>query len=250
MNIRPKTQPCGTPKRAVLSEDTAAMDCQRKCEAIMPQQSWGTLLRDGKGEKKCNRLDKCQRNDFKMTKSWQVFLSFFLGDNGSDFSDEIRLNGRDETAIPFDGAAAIVFHFSKTFTVQTDLEERRKKGELWLRWQRDIIGLQSTSLPHPAPTHLFNIPRALLSPERVSEVQVHSCAELNAAPPPPNVSGCNHRGGGDGQRRLPSLLMSRVCAFRSLFKNSVQQNLAEMKNCRSFAVLLPRIRDQKELFHS
>lgn len=44
------------------------------------------------------------------------------------FLDEIRLNGRDETAIPFEGAAAIVFHFSKTFTVQTDTEKRRKKG--------------------------------------------------------------------------------------------------------------------------
>lgn len=44
------------------------------------------------------------------------------------FSDEIRLNGRDETAIPFEGAAAIVFHFSKTFTVQTDTRSGEKKG--------------------------------------------------------------------------------------------------------------------------
>lgn len=54
---------------------------------------------------------------------------FSGGDNGSEtrLSGEIRLNGRDETAIPFEAAAAIVFHFSKTFTVQTDTEERKKK---------------------------------------------------------------------------------------------------------------------------
>lgn len=56
------------------------------------------------------------------------------------------MNGRDETAIPFEGAAAIVFHFSKTFTVQTDTEERKKKeSEPRLRWRRDIIALQSAA---------------------------------------------------------------------------------------------------------
>lgn len=94
---------------------------------------------------------------------------FFFGDNGSQtrLSDEIRLNGRDETAIPFEGAAAIVFHFSKTFTVQTDTEERKKReraeAEVAARYNWfPFFFFSPVTLP---PTHLFNIPRALLSPE-------------------------------------------------------------------------------------
>lgn len=117
-------------------------------EAITQQQSWGSLFKRWERKKCVTDLINVNVMTLKWLKAGKEFF-FFAGRGWQRLrlSDEIRLNGRDETAIPFEGAAAIVFHFSKTFTVQTDTEERKKikKSTLRLRWQQDIIGLQSTA---------------------------------------------------------------------------------------------------------